>query len=668
MSKKVSPDEDEEVKDEAGDEQVPAPLGDDEESEKETSSDEDSESVESTSKTGLTENQNRLLYLISLYTHAARTEDEQEEWIRKTALLVLIYEGIVLQVLDYDYAPACEIVEESFRYFNVSQEGKSDIDFLREEELINILKISSKSYRPVACFQVSEKGEDMIQRLGKQDKEAVHELVFAPGTRQLLKVQWEKEKQNFFLVSNAGYSRKTTVMETEDISYVSSAYVPQCLRHGGRPTLSNAHRAHECGQGESAIKDELDEIITLSSVSLIVAEYVPFGANNLVQLNINIGSNERVQGGLISNQIDSDSMETNLAIKPGLTSINILDYTLSDHCNFEADIHYPVDEGVVQVEVFGVSANADGTMFYGMQVEAVMERIKDNISLDHLSRLLVDVHLDSSKIIDSVLSPYQRKLLDLVFLENAEHRDKINLVVANEITPHLTAEEYMDKGEYENELKQIIGDTRAAYDISEHDTLVFGAHGLLIAGPNSRHHEPLLCAYLQLNAADVFVQSFFNRLYILLDDMRRLRSVVKGAAKDPNAIATIREEVVAATEKITLLEEVLGFLREAISDMALPPQPSDQAGRGLYERLELAEMKDQLMRRTGDLVKNVSGGRQQLELVREMANFIREEKVLANQEGLASQMEKLDMLSQQHERSTATMQTLQVCLSRIANF
>jgi hypothetical protein len=33
---------------------------------------------------------------------------------------------------------------------------------------------------------------------------------------------------------------------------------------------------------------------------------------------------------------------------------------------------------------------------------------------------------------------------------------QVNLIVANEITPHLTAEEYLDKGEYENELKQVI--------------------------------------------------------------------------------------------------------------------------------------------------------------------------------------------------------------------
>lgn len=40
--------------------------------------------------------------------------------------------------------------------------------------------------------------------------------------------------------------------------------------------------------------------------------------------------------------------------------------------------------------------------------------------------------------------------------------EQVNLIMANEITPHLTAEEYMDKGEYENELKQVIGDTKVA--------------------------------------------------------------------------------------------------------------------------------------------------------------------------------------------------------------
>ena len=99
----------------------------------------------------------------------------------------------------------------------------------------------------------------------------------------------------------------------------------------------------------------------------------------------------------------------------------------------------------------------------------------------------------------------------------------MNLIIANEITPHLTAEEYMDKGEYENELKQVIGDTKAAYDISEHDTLVFGSYGLLVAGPNSRHHEPLLCAYLQFITIDIFMQNYFvltQRLFLRVSELQ----------------------------------------------------------------------------------------------------------------------------------------------------
>ena len=77
---------------------------DDEEGSDDEGSESESESEEE-EDTGLTENQNRLLYLVSLYTHKAESHDDKDEWIRKPALLVLIYEGVVANVLDYDYAP-----------------------------------------------------------------------------------------------------------------------------------------------------------------------------------------------------------------------------------------------------------------------------------------------------------------------------------------------------------------------------------------------------------------------------------------------------------------------------------------------------------------------------------------------------------------------------------
>ena len=79
-----------------------AASGEEDSEDKESSQfSESSEEEEDASDTGLTENQNRLLYMVSLYTNIAQSDEEAEEWIRKSALLVMTYEGIVQQVFDY---------------------------------------------------------------------------------------------------------------------------------------------------------------------------------------------------------------------------------------------------------------------------------------------------------------------------------------------------------------------------------------------------------------------------------------------------------------------------------------------------------------------------------------------------------------------------------------
>lgn len=42
-----------------------------------------------------------------------------------------------------------------------------------------------------------------------------------------------------------------------------------------------------------------------------------------------------------------------------------------------------------------------------------------------------------------------------MFLGDASMRNKFNLILCEAMTPMLPADDYMDKGEYENELKQV---------------------------------------------------------------------------------------------------------------------------------------------------------------------------------------------------------------------
>ena len=145
-------------------------------------------------------------------------------------------------------------------------------------------------------------------------------------------------------------------------------------------------------------------------MNLLVGEWIPFGANQIVALNERLGAYDRCKGGMFTSKPDTDPTGNSLELDPGLTQVDILDFDHTEYINFEAEINFPEDDDIVQVEFFGMHLAKLGETAYGMRIEAVLDRGADNVSLDHLSRLLVDVHQDSSKIVDSLLSGYQRNL------------------------------------------------------------------------------------------------------------------------------------------------------------------------------------------------------------------------------------------------------------------
>lgn len=46
----------------------------------------------------------------------------------------------------------------------------SDIDFLREEELLNGLRQNTIHYIPIVCLQISNKGMELLKKVKKKDK------------------------------------------------------------------------------------------------------------------------------------------------------------------------------------------------------------------------------------------------------------------------------------------------------------------------------------------------------------------------------------------------------------------------------------------------------------------------------------------------------------------
>ena len=79
----------------------------------------------------------------------------------------------------------------------------------------------------------------------------------------------------------------------------------------------------------------------------------------------------------------------------------------------------------------------------------------------------------------------------------------------------------------------MLGDTQGAYNLTPDDVLITGRNGMLIAGPNSKKHEPLLILYVQLHARNMFMRVFFTRTFVLGDELRQIREMIGNANQDP---------------------------------------------------------------------------------------------------------------------------------------
>ncbi|KAG6622255.1 (+)-neomenthol dehydrogenase [Phytophthora cinnamomi] len=434
-------------------------------------------------------------------------------------------------------------------WINTTQDGKSAIDDLREANLINGLKLSTKDYHSVTAFQVSFRGLQLLSQVSKELKADVDAFIFAPKPyrRELLKIRYipikdppdlsttieasgpawmftkgsdkhltsapsgaiqsaDEEEPEFneegrFILESIGYFRYSGVTETEDVSYVSSPFVPQ---------------------------------------------------------------------GLFTSLIDNRPTDTQFEVPPGLTEVRILDYDPVRYINFEAEINFPEDDGIVQVENFGIHLNVDGTIFYGIKVDAILDKRADRISVDLLSRLLVDIHQDSSEVMDDLLSSYQTSLLDMVFLGDIANRGKFNMIMADQIDPFMPGLEYMDRGDFENELKQVLGDIHCAYDIGEDSVLIVGRDGMLIAGSACKRFEKVFISYFSLLCREMFLRSFFTRIFVLEELLKHIRELIFRAKEDPHHLITIRAKLNEATNDLILFTDTLGYLLESLEFVKIP--------------------------------------------------------------------------------------------------
>ena len=410
----------------------------------------------------------KVLYIVSFYGNASKNPAQPETWLRQIQLDVLIYEAIVAKKLDFDYAPVSRMYAYSVqgkvlfkrRYMNISQEGTSAVQDLVSLGFLNTIKLLSEDELPTTAYQVSYRGSELLINLPTLIRLEVEEFVMGqlslkrkPHPKNDLKYVLPDE-DGFLLVTVNGYEERSGVTDTEGVSYVVTPYLPRFLRVGEEPMTDNAPRAWESADGQVQLKDELSEVIVLSQVNVLVVEWVPIGANQFCFLLSRTGHGNGFTNSIFTAQVDVPPHEQVVISPEECTSVRYLEAKPMDCLNIEAAL--PEVEGLKQIGQLGFHIRKDGCVHAGVRVEAIGNRLADDVSLDLLSRLLVDLCQDSTAVLDDLLSPPQRRLLDLTYRNNAGMRPKFRIIWAERVDPPLRAAQFLDRGELENELRQVI--------------------------------------------------------------------------------------------------------------------------------------------------------------------------------------------------------------------
>ncbi|MHA1269070.1 MAG: hypothetical protein ACTSPY_04725 [Candidatus Helarchaeota archaeon] len=414
---------------------------------------------------------------------------------------------------------------------------------------------------------------------------------------------------------------------------------------------------------KSTIKDELTSFIFLKDIDLYISEYIPFGTNHIIAFNEELDCQRDVKEGLMTSFIDTDPEKATFRIEEKLTKVKIIDYDPNDYVRFIASIVF--EEDVEQEEEIGVYVDAYGRVIYGTKILEI-EDISDKISIDKTTRVISDIIMDTSKMINTLLSTYQRRLLDLVYFGTPQFRNKFVILLAKDIEPKKHAKEFNDGEDLENELNQILSTTTEFYETKSGDKIFYGLEGLLIISKNPEKYKELISIIAFYSGLDIFQKNYFNKMFQLWDSIKEARYYMNRSDMDPNATNKAKGILSSVSASVVLMNELLHFMDRSVINMNKEWVVLDKSNPDVKEIINVLKLEDFISKadiRISDAQLVVSGLTEEISGVNGLVNSLSEKQMTRMNESLKDSIASMDEMSRASERTGVALNILEIILS-----
>ncbi len=298
------------------------------------------------------------------------------------------------------------------------------------------------------------------------------------------------------------------------------------------------------------------------NVTIQLNEWIPFGLNNIISLNDHLESNSNIGHTLLTESIDYQPETSTLETTPTLSRVRVVDYYRTGFVEFISDVLFHDSGGEIQSEQIGIHVDTSGRVTHGVKLVEAMGT-QEKFSMDSLSRVVADLVEDSSRVMDTVLNNYQKRLLNLVYAGQSHQRDKFVVITAEELDPGVEDfNAYLQRPELNSEINQVITKASTTFKVSDGSQVILGTSGLILITKNPELYKHVLVLYPILNSIRAFQSNVFARMEMTMDNLNYLRnSITENKYK---SISKLLEEISLLSGNVIMFEAIFSFIQESI--------------------------------------------------------------------------------------------------------
>ena len=416
------------------------------------------------------------------------------------------------------------------------------------------------------------------------------------------------------------------------------------------------------------IDDVLSEMIKLRNVKIALVEWLPFDRNQMSALNIKLDSLHRKRGHIVTALQDDSPSEIIFKDEGVSCKVIVEDFDPSEFVSFHAFLNFPEDEGILQKEEISGYINSWGRVVYGANIIDVEGSENGWVSLDLLTRIVVDLTMDTSKMIDSLLTEYQRNLLDLVFKKKSEERTKIILLLADEISVNPESpQDFFDGEELQNEIEQTIGPLYSIEKLGD-GYLFKGNTGMIAVSKDIKNCEESLIERSFSNAIRLFLDDYSAIIWHLWDESRHIEiDIDKAMLGDITSLAKAQNWITRASSEAIILGDILSYLHDSISEFVNELSSTDQKRKEfdpLIRELKLILNDSQITtKRVNDTQKVIRGLESKMVALRDFSNALAEKHMRRISDSMAQNTKSMTQMTESNNRASDALSIIELILA-----